>query len=85
MSNTKLSPFPSWTNSEVFIWPGRMNGAVPMKMIRISLGWISSVRGNQFEALFIHGDGLIPSKSSPSCQRPLLLIHWYLSVRRGPD
>src|SRR5208283_169883 len=67
----KVLTVPSWTKIEVFIRPGRMNGAVPMKMMRISLGWTSSVRGNQFAALFSHGCGLMPSYRSPSFQRPM--------------
>ena len=47
-----------------------MNGAVPMKMIRISFGWTSSVRGNQLAALFSQGWGEMPSKSRPSFHRP---------------
>ena len=39
------------TNTDVFIRPGRMNGAVPMKMTRTSSGPIFSVRGNQSHAL----------------------------------
>jgi hypothetical protein len=38
-----------------------MKGVLPMKMMRISSGWTSSVRGNQFAALFSHGWGLMPS------------------------
>lgn len=47
-----------------------MNGAVPMKMILISSGPSFSVRGNQFDALFNPGVGLIPSNMRPSRQRP---------------
>ena len=48
-----------------------MVGEVPMKMMRISLGWTSSVRGNQFAALCIQGEGLMPSNSRPSFHRSI--------------
>jgi hypothetical protein len=42
---------------EVFICPGRIMGALPMNVIRISSGPTSSVRGNQFAALASPGVG----------------------------
>jgi hypothetical protein len=57
MSKMKLSPLPSSMKIEVFIWPGRMNGADPMNVIRSSSGPSSSDRGNQFAALARPGVG----------------------------
>lgn len=45
----------------VFICPGRLLGAVPMKLTRISLGLISSVFGSQLTAIFCQGWGSMPS------------------------
>jgi len=56
---------------EVFIWPGRMKGAVPMKMMRISSGPMVSVRGNQLAADLRPGVGSMPSKRWPSFHRPM--------------
>jgi hypothetical protein len=47
-----------------------MNGAVPIKMMRISSGPSFSVLGNQFAADFNPGVALIPSNNNPSAQRP---------------
>src|SRR5208282_838619 len=71
MSNTKLSQLPSSMKIDVFIWPGRMNGADPMNVIRSSSGPTSSVRGNQFAALPRPGVGLMPPNINPSFQRPI--------------
>src|SRR5271169_1102669 len=71
MSNTKLSQLPSSMKIDVFIWPGRMNGADPMNVIRSSSGPTSSLRGNQFAALARPGVGLMPWNINPSCQRPI--------------
>ena len=70
MSKMKFSPLPSCTNTDVFICPGRSIGAVPIKMIRSSSGPSCSLRGNHWAALLRPGVGSMPSKSSPSFQRP---------------
>jgi hypothetical protein len=56
---------------EVFIWPGRNMGAVPIKVMRISSGWTSSLPGSQLAALVSQGCGAMPSNSRPSFQRPM--------------
>ena len=58
------------TQIEVFIWPGRIIGEVPIKWIRISFGWTFSTFGNQLAALLSQGCGEMPSNISPSFQRP---------------
>ena len=54
----------------MFICPGRMKGALPMNMMRISLGCNSSDRGNQFAALASHGIGQDLSENAAEAPPP---------------
>ena len=70
----KFCPSPSWIRMEVFICPGRMKGAVPMKMMRISSGPSVSVHGNQ---------PALRDLASPRVRQQRCLPRW--RSREGPE